>query len=322
MSVHEHDRPPLAVVPAAALLALRRWAAERPQQLALRHRRQGAWQAWRWSDVVAQVERGAAGLRAQGFAEGSRLAVCGAFEPSLLIVVLAAHSLGGQVRPISRHSRGDALREQLLQAQAGYAYVQRREEVSQWRQASPQLPAPLRLYCPDASAAIDGDWHVLPLATLFGAADNAPGTLAWRHAHADPAVWVEQGTEWPEGLSHLLQRWLDRGEGFAFPETSESASRDRRDIRPAALLLSSERVQALADEIEARLAPLGSWRRRLCDWTLRNPRHGLRRWLHQRVRGLLGFSRLTEIDSPAPSRLPLRATAPASWLHPVVERAA
>ena len=87
-------------------------------------------------------------------------------------------------------------------------------------------------------------------------------------------------------------------------------------IAPTALLMSSERARQVADEIEARLAPQGTWRRRLCEWALADPRRGLRRWLKARVRHLLGLRRVSRIDTPAsaPARL--------GWLHDVLERAA
>lgn len=132
-------------------------------------------------------------------------------------------------------------------------------------------------------------------------------------------LWVDEGTEWREGLSYLLSRWLEHGEGLAFPETSESAGRDRREIAPTGLLLSAARVEALAGEIEARLPPAGSWRRRLCDWTLANPHQGMRRWLKERVRRLLGFHRLRRIEVPgAPAGAVLRGP----WLDEYLERAA
>ena len=137
----------------------------------------------------------------------------------------------------------------------------------------------------------------------------------------DDVLWVDEGTEWQDGLSHVLQRWLGQGEGLAFPETSESASRDRREITPTDLLLSPRRVEALAAEIEARLAPPGSWRRWACDWALANQQRAAGRRLKARVRRLLGFARLRRIE--VPSAPPAAALArPAAWLHEYLERAA
>lgn len=71
MSIHERYPPLPDVVADSALTALQRWARERPTQIALRHRRLGAWKAWRWIDVQHEVERVANGLRQQGSAPGS-----------------------------------------------------------------------------------------------------------------------------------------------------------------------------------------------------------------------------------------------------------
>ena len=101
---------------------------------------------------------------------------------------------------------------------------------------------------------------------------------------------------------------LNTGHGLAFPESLASAQRDRREVAPTGLLLSAERLQHLAAEIESRLAPHGTWRRRLCDWAIAHPQSGLRRLLKNRVRKLLGFQRLAYIWQP------LKATSSPVWL--------
>lgn len=323
MSIHELYPPLPDVVADSALTALQRWARERPTQIALRHRRLGAWKAWRWIDVQREVERVADGLRQQGFTSGARLALSGAFEPSLLILALAAHQLGGQSLVIGRDSRGDELQRQLRQARPTFAFVQRRENVSHWLGSGLVEQWPLRLFSAQANAVSNGLWQVQPLSTLFVGEPPVAQRQGWAQVAEDEVLWVDEGTEWREGLSHLLNRWLERGEGLAFPETSESAARDRREIAPTGLLLSAARVEALAGEIDARLAPSGTWRRRLCDWTLENPHQGLRRWLKGRVRRLLGFHRLRRIEVPsAPAGVALQGPARLSWLHEYLERVA
>lgn len=319
MSVFELNPWQPDAVPDFALTALRRWATEKPTQIALRHRRHGAWKAWRWIDVLREVERRAAGLREHGFAPESRLALCGALEPSLLILALAARSLGGRSEVVSSLSRGETLQRQLRVFRPDFAFVQRRETVAHWVEAGLDLPVPLRLFCAQASAAQEGRLQVLALATLFSGEPLQHARQGWPQVARDEVVWVDEGTEWAEGLTHVLSRWLQQGQGFAFPETRESASRDLREIAPTALLLSAPRAQALADEIEARLAPQGSWRRRLCDWTLSDPRSGLRRWIKSRVRHLLGFQRVAHIETPASA---YQAPERLSWLRNNLERAA
>jgi hypothetical protein len=104
--------------------------------------------------------------------------------------------------------------------------------------------------------------------------------------------WSEEGTEWQAGLTVLFEQWLSSGHGLAFPESPGSASRDRREVAPSGLLLSAGRLHVLAAEIDSRLAPPGTWRRRLCDWAIAHPESGPQRLIKHRVRRLLGFQRL------------------------------
>ncbi|EJL05044.1 MULTISPECIES: AMP-binding protein [Pseudomonas] len=323
MSIYELNAPLPDVVTDSALVALQRWARERPTQIALRHRRLGAWKAWRWIDVQREVDRMADGLRQQGFGPGARLALSGAFEPSLLILALAARQLDGHSLVIDRDSRGEDLQRQLRLARPAFAFVQHRESVSHWLNCGLDQQWPLRLYSTQVNAAASGLWQVQSLSVLFVTQAPQAQRQGWAQAAADEVVWVDEGTEWHEGLGHLLSRWLEHGEGLAFPETRESASRDRREIAPTGLLLSSARVESLAAEIEARLPQQGSWQRRLCEWTLIDPRRGFRRWLKARVRHLLGLRRLRRIEVPsAPAGVAVGNPTHPSWLHEYLERAA
>lgn len=105
-------------------------------------------------------------------------------------------------------------------------------------------------------------------------------------------LWSEEGTQWQNGLTVLLEQWLSRGHSLAFPERPGSARRDRREVAPSGLLLSTEGLQRLAADIESRLAPQGTWRRRLCDWAIARPERGLRRLIKNLVRRRLGFHNL------------------------------
>lgn len=321
MSVHELNPPVLDALPDNALNQLKHWAASRPLQIALRHKRRGRWKAWRWVDVLREVVQLASVLQQQGFAPGSRLALSGAFEPTLILLSLAARAAGGQVFSVPRTASGEELRRLLLRSQPSHAFVQSREGVSQWLAAGAELPRPLLVLSAQSAARASGRVRVLLLAELAGE-PGEPLQQSWRAARKTGAVWSEEGTEWSQGLELLLRHWLGNGESFAFPENSESAARDRRDIAPIALLLSPERLQVLAEEIEQRLAPLGSWRRRLCDWTLRDARHGARRLIKARVRELLGFPRLQTILRSAPDELPVVAAASHAWIREYREQAA
>lgn len=277
MSVHELKRPPIAdtaqwrVSVPKALEQLRHWAQVSPLQSALRHKRHGQWYAWRWIDVLRDVERLADGLRQQGFSEQSRLAVSGAFEPNLLLLALAAYQAGGEVLAVADDLDAQALHPILWHSQPTHAFVPRRQTRQLW---------------------LNHGQSLLDFARLLGPGEP-PQRL--RLGRPDAQWWSEEGTQWQGGLTVLLEQWLSSGQSLAFPESPGSASRDRREVAPSGLLLSAGRLQRLAQEIDSRLAAPGTWRRRLCDWAIAHPEKGLQRLIKQRVRRLLGFQNLHDI---------------------------
>lgn len=321
MSVHELKRPPVAEPLAAdgrlslpqALEQLRHWAQVSPLQTALRHKRHGQWYAWRWIDALRDVERLADGLRQQGFSEQSRLALSGAFEPNLLLLALAAQSIGAQVLSLGDELGPEALRQALWRLQPSHALVHSRQQLRQWLAAVQQAPTPLVLISNQQVPRLPADapQPLVEFAALLGASEAPQRQVYWRQPVAAAQLWSEEGTQWQDGLKVVLEQWLSSGHSLAFPESRGSAGRDRRDVAPSGLLLSAERLQRLADDIENRLAPPLSWRRQLCEWALAHPEHRLARLLKNRVRRLLGFQRLDFIWQAPSQAAP--ASAP-TWL--------
>jgi len=293
MSVHELKRPPVAdsaewhVEAPLALEQLRHWGQVSPLHIALRHKRHGQWFVWRWIDALRDVERLADGLRQQGFTEDSRLALSGAFEPDLLLLALAARHVGGEVLTLPDTLDPETLRKVLWRSHPTHAFVQGRQTRQRW---------------------LNHGQTLLNFAELLGPVEPAQRL---RLNIKTAQLWSEESTAWQDGLGVLLDQWLASGHALAFPESPGSASRDRREVGPSGLLLSAERLDTLAGEIESRLAPQNTWRRRLCDWAIAHPEKPLQRLIKNRVRRLLGFHNLHFIWQATRSRdVP---TAP-TWL--------
>jgi hypothetical protein len=307
MSVHQLKRlsgasansdGPVSSGLSTALERLRHWAQVAPLRIALRHKRNGAWYQWRWIDVLRDVERLADGLRQQGFAADSRLALSGGFEPNLLLLALAAMSVGGTWSTVSRDADVDQLRKHLHQDQPSHAFVQTRQQLLLWLKSIDEQGVPgilISNQIPPRIFESSVSSQVLNFPQLLGDNEGPQSQVHWWSKPVAPQLWSEEGTEWPGGLVVVLEQWLERGQALAFPENRGSASRDRRDITPSGLLLSSARLQVLAEEIDNRLAAPGTWRRQLCDWAIASPQKGLRRWMKNRVRYLLGFQHLQYI---------------------------
>ncbi len=273
------------------------WSASRPDQIALQHKRRGQWKAWRWADVARDVGVLAASLRDQGVGPGTRLALSGAFEPTLLLLALAAFEAGAEVVSVPRSSDAAQWRAELAALQPSHLYLQRREDVAAALQAAGDASREVVLISAHAPVRASDRSRVLSIAALHDGQRGERQFLRHRQALRASSAWVEEGTEWREGLALVLTHWLGGGGSLAFPERSESAARDRRDVAPVVLLLSPARLQRLGDEIENRLAPQGSLRRRLSDWAARSPRRSLVRHLHARIRRQFGLGRLESVRS-------------------------
>lgn len=272
--------------------ALRRLAAERPAAPALLHKRRGRWHVFSWALIDREVARLAAVLRARARGAEVRLAVSGAYEPDLLILALAALSTGGEVLTVPPGLRGEELARELASVRPSHAFVQGRRTLSRWLAAPPPGDAQLPLFSNQAFIGSSRHWDVQPYQDPAAALATRPLWGAARGRLPVEIAWADEGTEWRDGLEHLLERWLAGGLVLAFPETAESAARDRRDIQPSSFIQSAARQHRLAEENDARLAPQGTWTRRLADHAQAAPGGLLARLVNRRRNAVLGLGRV------------------------------
>ncbi|WP_022979756.1 AMP-binding protein [Ideonella sp. B508-1] len=300
-------------LPEDAWQQLDHWAQRHPQALALRHKRRGRWVAWPWAQVHRTASLLRTGLAHEGLGPQSRLAVCGAFEPRLLLLVLAARAAGAQVLSLPRGLGEAELAAWQARTRPTHVYLQSRDELLRWlRLRGPQSEGAVQLISPQPVPKGQDAAAWLHLRDLLGEVPPQVQRHAWHRAQRTAAAWCEEGTEWSEGLALVVGHWLRTGEGLAFPEDTAAAARDRRDTVPSRLLLSAQRAQQLSDEIEQRLPVAGSWRRRWVEGALSasSVSGGSRwdRWLRVQLQRRLGLHRLQGIVVPssAAAELPER----------------
>jgi hypothetical protein len=117
-----------------------------------------------------------------------------------------------------------------------------------------------------------------------------------------PLMWVEEGTEWAEGLYFILRTAARAERVLAFPETRAAAARDRRSAQPTGFALSAAHYRRLQADLAARLPANGLTARALRK-ALATDRPGLLdRWLRHRLRRPLGLAGLTEVTVVAADR--------------------
>jgi hypothetical protein len=295
-----------------ALERLSHWAHATPLDIALRHKRHGQWYAWRWIDVLRDVEQLVDGLRQHGFDERSRLVLSGAFDPDFLLLALAAQASGGALVVVPAPTSAEEAQRIVDVQRPTHSFVQQRRDLTLWLAAAEQGPVLGTLICGQTPLIETTDTTIISVARLrLTAGVSADGHPQKRNKDFKQ-LWAEEGSDWQGGFAVVLEQWLGCGQALAFAECPGSVARDRRDVAPTGLLMSAKRLQVLADEIESRLPPPGSWRRRLCDWTIAGPQHGLRRLLRNRVKRLLGFGHLSFIWQAVP-----QSAAAHPWAAPV-----
>lgn len=108
---------------------LARQAATRPDAPAFREKEYGIWQTYSWRQSLAEVERLASGLAANGFKRGEKVAIIGQNRPYLYWVAYAAQALGGLPVPLFADAIASELASILDHAEARFAFVEDQEQV-------------------------------------------------------------------------------------------------------------------------------------------------------------------------------------------------
>ncbi len=303
-----------ALPDAQALLTeqLRIWAAAEPRAVALRHKDRGQWRLWRRAAVLNEVERLAAGLRSLGLHAGTTMVVGGAIEPRLLLITLAARTLGAKVVMVAAADEGDASPVLLDAHPVAVVVAQSRAGLMRWLRRIGTTRQPVRLVFdhdpadqPVSHASVTSFGALrrlgvlrkagptLPRAAAAGMTVPANTDLHRRHA----TIWIEETTHWLAGFDQLMATWLTDGDTLAFPEGAAATTRDRRELQPARWIASGPQIAAAARQIEALLPREKS----LAGWLVRRSlaravASGRAGWVAALLRHRLGLSALRGVE--------------------------
>ena len=295
---------------------LRTWAAAEPRAVALRQKEGGQWRLWRRAAVLNEVERLAAGLQALGLHPGTALVVSGAIAPKLLLITLAARTLGAQVVMAGSEVDGDTSQALLDAHHVAVVVAQSRAGLMHWLRLIGTTRQPVRLVfdhdpadrpVSHASVTTFGALRRLGVLRKAGstlaraaAGTDAPGLQPSANAHLHhrhATIWIEETTHWLADLDKLVATWLTDGDTLAFPEGATATTRDRRELQPARWIASGAQIAAAAQQIEALLPREKS----LAGWLVRRSlaravASGRAGWVAAVLRHRLGLSALRGVE--------------------------
>ncbi len=100
----------------------------------------GIWRTWSWADYYREVGEFAAGLAADGFGKGDKLAVIGDNRPRLYSAQLAAQSLGGVAVPIYQDAIAAEMAYVLNHAEIAVVVAEDQEQVDKILSLKAGLP--------------------------------------------------------------------------------------------------------------------------------------------------------------------------------------
>jgi len=301
------DHSTIDLVPGHELLErLKELAGTDPERIALQHKTRGRWVAWRWRAVVTEVDRIAGGLRHLGLTTGSALVVSGEIGPHLLLVAAAARVIGAKVLSAPRAAGPDLLRAILTGGHVSVVFTQGRTALAAWLKAWPESAERRRIVFDHVTA--DGHSphpdvityaHLRVLAGPVGWADAVSGPR--NPVGAGELLWVEETTDWHDGLDHVTAAWIAQRPTLVFPEIIAAATRDRRQVRPSRWLASARGLAAAARDIESRFPHRTGLSGRLVAAIVdRGQQDRFARLGAALLRSRLGLNRLDRIDIVGP----------------------
>ncbi len=204
---------------------LRKHAAERGHDCAMREKEYGIWQAITWAELGLMVEQIACGLHQAGLKRGEHMIVVGANRPRLYATMLAAQSLGAIPVPLYQDAVAAECVFPINNAEVRFAVVEDQEQVDKMleiRDRCPQLsnvyfddPRGLRKYDEPGLAALDE-----LTGTGLAFAKVHPEFFAAEVNKATPhdvaAMFFTSGTTGnPKGVVHTHNSLLDRARAGA-----------------------------------------------------------------------------------------------------------
>lgn len=269
---------------------------------ALKHKDRGRWLTWPWRGVVDEVDRIAAGLRKLGLTAGSTLAISGEIRPHLVLTALAGKIAGARILSVARGSNPAALADVVAGEQIAVAVTQGRGELANWLKAAGKTGVRTRIVFDHITA----DGHSPhPDVITFAALRTLAVPVGWARELPAPglrrkpreSIWIEETTEWSEGVETVVAAWLAQGAVLVFPEILAAALRDRRQARPSRWIASAQRLAAASREIDGRFPRKESVTGRLIAHAISAAgRGGGGRFIAGLLRRRLGLSSLTRID--------------------------
>lgn len=281
---------------------LTRNASRWPRRPAWRHKRLGIWETQTWAAFARRTDDIAAGLAANGFVRGDRLAVLGDNRPALYAALLAAQSLGGVGVPLDPDADSSRLAEIMQDARVSIVIADTAEQADCLASLTDTRRSPARVFYADTGGfnrsdegerghldtLIDARHGHGPtiaalepapqdLALLIYPADGQSPPLPLSHAQlitaaeviaaADPVRSTDEALCYLPMASYedaLYSLTLGLLGGFACncPEAPDSVLRDLREIGPTILFLPTAACNALAQVLSSKAEAVTGLKRR------------------------------------------------------------